>query len=274
MSSDLPSTGWPGSDAGRDRRVEVRRVDQGPHPQPAESGGEPPYPRAGCVVELEVADADDPAGSGSRGGFEHPGVELGSGHVAETHVEIEGRLLAQQPVRLGQPHHPERHRVGQTVCTSPLTSDDRRVADVEQPGGGRVGPEPVAEAGADQHRARRERVLVEVRTHQGDRLGGRPRGRHVEARRGQRPLPDVHVGVPEAGTDEAAIEVDRLEVVEAEEIVLGDAERPDATVDHEDVARFGAGDASVAQEDRAHSSFSRGWRPSTATISAASFGCE
>ena len=265
----------PGADAGGDRRVEVRRVDQGPHAQPAEPRGEPPDPRARRIVELEVADADDAAGRGTAGRLEHPFVELGGRHVAQAHVEIEGRLLAQQPVRLGQPHHPERRRVRPDGVHVAADQRDGHVADVEQAGRRRIRPQPVAEAVADQHRARRERVRVEVRLHDRDRLGRRARRRHVEARRDQRPLPDVHVGVPEPGPDEPALEVDGLEVVEAEQVVLGDAERPDAAVD--DRARRAASAPAmrrVPQEDRAHSSFSRGWRPSTAAISAASCGCE
>jgi hypothetical protein len=117
-------------------------------------------------------------------------------------------------------------------------------------------------------------VLGRERAHDRRGLGRGGRRGDIEPRRLQGRLADVHVCVPEPRPDVPALEVDHLEVVEPCEIMLRHAERPDAAIGHQHIARWGAADAGPAQQRRAHSSFLRRWRPSTADISAASAGCE
>ena len=163
----------------------------------------------------------------------------------------------------------------QTVCTSPLTSATGTSPMSSRPGRGRVGPEPVAETAADEHGARGERVGVEVLRTSATVSAADPAADTSRRDDVQRPLPDVHVRVPEAGADEAALEIDDLEVVEPEQVVLRDAERPDAAVDDQHVARASAPPrcGRCAGAWRSLLVLPR-VRPSTAAISAASSGCE
>jgi hypothetical protein len=98
---------------------------------------------------------------------------------------------------------------------------DRDVAELEQFGARSVWPQTVAKTLPDQHGAGLRRMLRQMRTHQGRRLGGRVRRCEVEPAREKGPLAEVDVRIPQARLQPAAVKVTAIEYVEISGLLGG-----------------------------------------------------
>jgi hypothetical protein len=237
-----------------DRTVEVLGVDAEVDAQRPGARLDAAGPGVEVPVHLEVDDAHDAAGGGGLGRGVRPAVEHLVGDRAEPTGDRERGFFDEHTRRVpGVPEQRQRRRVEPDGVQVAAHQHDgaRSPGGVERLDSEVVGPQAVAEAVAD------ERLGLGFRRFEGRRdhlrgLAGGCRGRHVEALLYESPLAEVHVVVPEAGRDPAALEV------EPHGRPRGRRDRHDASVDREDVDEraVGSGDAEVTQE---HGSLRRSW---------------
>ena len=190
-----------------DRALQVLRVDAELDAQRVVAGGAAAGPGAEVPAHLEVDDADHsaPSGGGCRGA--RPRIPHLVRHRRDRGADLERGILADQPGRMPRmPVHRERGAVEPHAVQVAAHEHDRHVAgcSVEIGEVRRVGPH--ARRGIRRRRAARRplRRRTRSRRRRRPRLPRRGRGGQVEALRGERPLGEVDVLVPEAGHQPAA----------------------------------------------------------------------